>query len=648
MTEHLAFLRYNECSGKIFLIVRTTFGWSKTCKKRKQPLHRPQISFLNTRKPLPTMPPASLSDEATRLSPLFTQWFAMCQVDTHSHELGREGLVLFEYDVVGAFILSYLALRKPNKWIGGVIKQSVVPIDDALYMATPSCSLSEFPGLLSIVSESYVARKLCNIIGDRDEITIMSIFNHLNLAGIKKNTSNFINDVLVKWAMSHQHSLTHDDDLEQCNLCHSTHDVLPYCALPRIQLLTSIPYPMEVLRMQASNSRVVTMMVSEAQLSSCHVAKLTYMAGMHNHSRDPFEFLLHDLKHMSHFRDPPICREQLGFFKCILSCCGGHPKRLFKMLFPRDTVLWSELEYLISDMNCYSSHLMKYLLAKVLIAEERSGHHYQFKFESQLPIEAKNAITNIDERIEINLQSGQHEGNKTISKSDTKGEEEQNDAHTEMLQLYNFLLKWLFILKHLGMMEGVGAEFDFHTALDLPTKSTTDTTVSISNCHNSPVNCDTDSYSSVVYTSSLRDYVERNIVVSPQSRHSVTNNEGNDVDNGEDNCNNENSNDEGGHEANSEEGNSQPTIPCAHACLSLLLRNARYKQFLERHLDSLSQSIQTATTDTSTSSSVQQLMSATQHALDVFLFMHKWLPPLTLQDESEAIRDFFKSRSSRR
>ena len=39
--------------------------------------------------------------------------------------------------------------------------------------------------------------------------------------------------------------------------------------------------------------------------------------------------------------------------------------------FHYDAQLWRELEYLISDMNAFATHLLQYLIAKVLCAETR-------------------------------------------------------------------------------------------------------------------------------------------------------------------------------------------------------------------------------------------------------------------------------------
>ncbi|CAE7420739.1 unnamed protein product [Symbiodinium microadriaticum] len=136
-------------------------------------------------------------------------------------------------------------------------------------------------------------------------------------------------------------------------------------------MYSRIPTPMEVLRMQAAGERVVTMFLTKEELSSFHVAKLHYMSGQQLCAKDAVDFLVHDLHHMDHFTDPSTRDEQVGFFRAILGIGSGRPKQFFRSLFPEDDYIWFELEYLVSDMNCYVPHLMKYLLAKLINAVKR-------------------------------------------------------------------------------------------------------------------------------------------------------------------------------------------------------------------------------------------------------------------------------------
>ena len=140
-------------------------------------------------------------------------------------------------------------------------------------------------------------------------------------------------------------------------------------------LLFRVPSPMEVLRQQAAGERVVTLFLTRAELSRRHSSQLVYMQGGQSHSKDPLEFTLHDLKHMEHFVNPDTHLEQVGFFKAMLGLGapgeGAGPRAFFRSACRLDQTLWHELEYVISDMNTCISHLMGYLLAKLLFAAER-------------------------------------------------------------------------------------------------------------------------------------------------------------------------------------------------------------------------------------------------------------------------------------
>ena len=161
---------------------------------------------------------------------------------------------------------------------------------------------------------------------DVDELTVMDVFNSLQLSGIKHNTDNYINRSIVLWSLK----------------------------MRPVRLLFHIPSPMEVLRQQAAGERVVTMFATMNQLSRTHNARLAYMRGMLNHAKDPLEFLVHDLKHMEGFVDPSTHVEQVGFFRCMLSLNSGKPRSFFvgggAQSLGLDEELWNELEYVISDM----------------------------------------------------------------------------------------------------------------------------------------------------------------------------------------------------------------------------------------------------------------------------------------------------------
>lgn len=249
--------------------------------------------------------------EAKLLTSTFQCWYIMV-------ERGE----LMDYDFVGLYILAYLGVRRPRKWISGKLLCAEIETEEL-----KSSTIGNIPYITDLLSITYLAKHF----GENFQSTkIISIFNQKQLCGIKKNSENFVNKSLVHWALGHR----------------------PF------NLITHIPSPMEVLRMQSRGTRVITSFIREHELLTHHVAKLTYMDDNKIHARDAFEFLVHDMKHMEIFIDDNIFLEQVGFFMKILSLHNGKPKQFFKQFFNCQNEyeniifikLWNELEYLISDM----------------------------------------------------------------------------------------------------------------------------------------------------------------------------------------------------------------------------------------------------------------------------------------------------------
>ena len=142
------------------------------------------------------------------------------------------------------------------------------------------------------------------------------------------------------------------------------------CKRPFV-LMHEIPNPLQVLQQQANGERVLTLFLTKEELLSKHVSKLNYMAGEIQHPRDAFEFLTHDMKHMEHFINEETYEEQIGYFKSMANLNNCKPKAFFTKNLGYDMMLWYELEYCISDMNCYLPHFLHYMLAKLLFATER-------------------------------------------------------------------------------------------------------------------------------------------------------------------------------------------------------------------------------------------------------------------------------------
>ena len=201
-------------------------------------------------------------------------------------------------DLAGVFILCYLGLRRPQSWSNGALKSTVSSsfLPPVLSTIPLSTKISSIPGLLEILGVEYLIKRMGKGCGaklsadDITNVTVLSIFDQLQLSGIKKNAGDYVNRSIVCWSYG----------------------------LRPFHLMFRIPSPLEVLLQQADGKRVITMFITMKDLERKHIAMLYYMDGMQNHAKDSLEFLLHDMKHMEHFTDDSIHYEQVGFFKCML------------------------------------------------------------------------------------------------------------------------------------------------------------------------------------------------------------------------------------------------------------------------------------------------------------------------------------------
>jgi len=290
--------------------------------------------------PLPkrqrTKPAPSLEAEAAVLAPIL----AACKAE---HDAGT----LTDHDFVGVFLLCYMAIRRPGAWAGG-------PLATPFAAHGSSRTLSSIPGLMVLLGEEYLERKLKQ---PANSIPVMAPFAHLQFVGIRKSSkrahaANFLNAAMVGWSLGQR----------------------PF------RLMHSVPTPSQVLRQQAEGSRVVTLLWRPTELASRHEALLAYMGdGQRPHAMDAFEFLVHDIKHMENFLDPELHLEQVGFFRALARLGGVATdgrvrlRRFFCEEWGLDQRLWDEMEYVISDMNCAVCHLLQYTLAKIIRAIERQN-----------------------------------------------------------------------------------------------------------------------------------------------------------------------------------------------------------------------------------------------------------------------------------
>jgi hypothetical protein len=289
----------------------------------------------------------NFATEASRVQPILSH----CETLYHSGEMSPS-------DLAGIFILSFLGLRRSKSWSNGSLKKLISEsLTSTTYNSSSrpsSIEIASVPGLLDILDESYVKKRIMKAYKNSSEdgipkVTVLSIFDGLQLRGIKNNADDYVNRCLVNWAYGFR----------------------PCC------LMFRIPSPLEVLIQQSNGSRVITLFLTRPELERKHVSMLYYMDGMQNHAKDSFEFLLHDMKHMENFKDTSIHLEQIGFFRSFLQLSPDFsdtkkpildsgssnkkapnaielrpfsPKKFFTTVCGYDKLLWRELEYVISDM----------------------------------------------------------------------------------------------------------------------------------------------------------------------------------------------------------------------------------------------------------------------------------------------------------
>ena len=268
--------------------------------------------------------------------------------------LGKEGLLqLASYDIAGVYILA-LAAARGRSWSSGRLKSRVAA------EVGPSVALASVAGLLDILGgEAYLNKKLCRAPHmAATELTVIDVFNELALSNLKNNDGGF-NVCMVQWSLGRR----------PC------------------RLMSSIPSSVSVLRQQAQGERVVSIFLTFDELCQLQSSPLMYMRGTPAHSRDALDFTLHDLLHMENFANELSHVEQRGFFTCMLRLCDANdakasPRDFFLDTCGLDELLWAQIEYAISDMNCFVPHLLEYVLAKITAAVFRQSTETETETES--------------------------------------------------------------------------------------------------------------------------------------------------------------------------------------------------------------------------------------------------------------------------
>ena len=276
------------------------------------------------------------------------------------------GGVVRDSEFVAIYILLLLSTRK-NKYLGGKYRHNS---HDFAVIIDRECSLSlaTIPGLVdgvNLLDGVYLTNKLKIELTD---IRICDIFTNCTLNGIRKNQDNYVNRQILNWMQEANSSV-----------------------IRKPSLMFHIPTPLQVLEMQCKGTRVVTLFKERHELMSKHVSYLHYMGGqaaignghgndtIMEHEKDALEFLLHDLKHFDNFMGNSFY-EQVGFFNCLVDMHSSlETKNKIKSFFfnelKYDKQLYLELEYVLSDMNCFLPHMLKYIQAKMRHAIARVESH---------------------------------------------------------------------------------------------------------------------------------------------------------------------------------------------------------------------------------------------------------------------------------
>jgi hypothetical protein len=132
-----------------------------------------------------------------------------------------------------------------------------------------------------------------------------------------------------------------------------------------LQLLNTVPSPVEILRCQALGKRVVTVFTELSQWDQ--------MWGPHN----AWNFIAHDLIHADHFFENSVHQKgQMEFYQFVLKN-WAHPE-----IHPLHSS--PGFEYLISDMNSHPQHLFETLKNLVI---QNHKKNLALDFKQRLPLQ---------------------------------------------------------------------------------------------------------------------------------------------------------------------------------------------------------------------------------------------------------------------
>lgn len=156
-----------------------------------------------------------------------------------------------------------------------------------------------------------------------------------------------------------------------------------------ITLSFKIPSSKTLLKEQAKNKRILTLIVDNQRITTLILGK-----------RDPLSFAIHDLMHADQFFNNPISlKGQLGFYQFVTEYFDHPTLKELRQTSPR---FKEEFEYVVSDMNAYIIHLLKSFVSCFNRIDADSKLE-EFFHQTKLPNELKDKILNIN-RSKLSLE----------------------------------------------------------------------------------------------------------------------------------------------------------------------------------------------------------------------------------------------------
>ncbi len=206
-------------------------------------------------------------------------------------------LPLRPFELCTLYILLFLRIRHPKNWLQ---KKSQTPLQ------------TQAVKILDIIPESFLLSEWEK--SKLQNLSVLDLYKNFNLKGIPEA----VNRTMINWI-------------------EGGWDIV---------LLTHIPSPRELLKLQTKNSRCITLTVNHDEIDRLVLA-----------SRDPLSFVLHDLHHADHFFNQKETQKgQLGFYSLVERI---YDQPLLKNTLKEDKQFKSEFDYVVSDMNAYVIHLFK-------------------------------------------------------------------------------------------------------------------------------------------------------------------------------------------------------------------------------------------------------------------------------------------------